>query len=298
MTTRCGFVALVGAPNAGKSTLLNALVGKKISIVTPKVQTTRNVVRGVCIEGESQLVFVDTPGIFTSAKHNLERAIVGAAWQGTDEADVVALLVDAKKGICKDTRFIIKALQEKGLRAALILNKIDTLTPQKLLPLAQELNEMFPFEDTFMVSALKKDGVADIKKYFASKVPESPWLYPEDQVSDAPERFLAAEIVREQLFLQLNEELPYRLAVLTELMEETGKGGVKIHVVIYVTKESQKRIILGAKGQRIKEVGERARKELNLAFERPVHLFTFVKVKENWLDRPEVYRDIGLEFPK
>ena len=202
---RCGFIALVGAPNAGKSTLLNALVGSKVSIVSPKVQTTRTTLRGICIEKASQLVFVDTPGIF-APKQNLERAIVEAAWQSAGEADVIALVVDAKKGICKDTRTILAALENYPSKACLILNKSDKVQPQKLLPLAKELNEIYPFERTFMVSALKSDGVEDIKKYFANAIPQGPWHYPEDQISDAPFKFLAAEIVREQLFMQLQQE--------------------------------------------------------------------------------------------
>lgn len=294
---RCGFVALVGAPNAGKSTLLNALVGSKVSIVSPKVQTTRTVVRGICIHEKSQLVFVDTPGIF-SPKQNLERAIVDAAWQGAGEADVVALVVDAKKGICKNTRTILDALPNYPGKACLIINKTDSVKAQQLLPLTQSLNEAFPFERTFMVSALKGDGVKDIAAYFAEVVPQGPWHYPEDQISDAPLRFLAAEIVREQLFMQLQQELPYQLTVMTEHMEDTARGGLKIHVVIYVMKETQKQIIIGKGGARIRQVGEKARRELDKALGKQVHLFTFVKVKKDWLDRPEMYHDMGLEFPK
>ncbi len=293
----CGFIALVGAPNAGKSTLLNALVGNKVSIVSPKVQTTRNIVRGICVEGASQLVFIDTPGIF-APKQMLERAIVDAAWQGAGEADVLALVVDAKKGICKNTRMILDSLENHPGKACLILNKSDTVKPQQLLPLAKELNERYAFERTFMISALKKDGVDDIKHYFASAVPQGPWHYPADQISDAPLRFLAAEIVREQLFIQLHEELPYHLTVMTEHLEETAAGALKIHVVIYVTRETQKQIIVGKGGAQIRSVGEKARRELNIALGQLVHLFTFVKVKKDWLDRPEMYQDMGLEFPK
>lgn len=294
---RCGFIALVGAPNAGKSTLLNALVGNKVSIVSPKVQTTRTIVRGICIEDKSQLVFVDTPGIF-SASQRLERAIVDAAWQGAGEADVLALLVDAKKGVCKNTRMILESLPNHPGKAILILNKTDLVKPQQLLPLTQELNELYPFDRTFMVSALNNDGVADIKSYFASEVPQGPWHYPPEQISDAPLRFLAAEIVREQLFMQLQQELPYQLTVMTELIEEKPNGALKIHVVIYVTKESQKQIIIGKGGARIKSIGEKARRELDMAIHKQVHLFTFVKVKKDWLDRAEFYQDMGLEFPK
>ena len=294
---RCGFIGLVGAPNAGKSTLLNALVGSKVSIVSPKVQTTRSIVRGICIDDKSQLVFVDTPGIF-SPKQTLERAIVDAAWQGANEADVLALVVDARKGICKNTQLILQSLKNHPGKTCLILNKTDTVKAHELLPLTKELNEAYPFERTFMVSALKHDGVEDIKAYFAKEVPQGPWHYPEDQISDAPLRFLAAEIVREQLFMQLQQELPYHLTVMTEHMEENANGSLKIHVMIYVTRDSQKQIVIGKGGARLKNVGERARSELTKALDRKVHLFTFVKVKKDWLDRPEMYQDMGLEFPK
>jgi GTP-binding protein Era len=295
--TRCGFVALIGAPNVGKSTLVNALVGSKVSIVSPKVQTTRTTVRGILIEGASQVVFVDTPGIF-KPEQTLERAIVNAAWQGIGEADLIALVVDAKRGICRNTRLVIRSLKEQHAKACLIINKIDTVKPHELLPLTKELHDLFAFEQTFMISALKRDGVADIRRYFASVVAEGPWLYPEDQISDAPLRFLAAEIVREQLFIQLHEELPYHLTVSTEHIEEMEKGSLKIHVVIYVTRESQKQIIVGKRGAMIRSVGEKARQELNVVLGQLVHLFTFVKVKKDWLDRPEIYREMGIEFPK
>jgi GTP-binding protein Era len=302
--TRAGFVALIGAPNSGKSTLLNALVGAKVSIVSRKVQTTRARVLGIAIEGAAQLIFVDTPGIFRPKKR-LDRAMVAAAWQGAEDADLVALLVDAHANarapggagvIDDDTRAIVSKLKESGRRATLVLNKVDLVNPPQLLSLADALNRERVFTDTFMISALTGDGVADVKRHFASAMPPGPWLFPEDQISDMPDRLLAAEIVREQLFERLHQELPYALTVETEGWEERKDGSVKIDATIYVQRESQRAIALGAKGERIKTIGAAARKELEALFERRVHLFLFVKVREKWQDDPERYRAMGLEW--
>jgi GTP-binding protein Era len=296
--TRAGFVALIGAPNSGKSTLLNALVGAKVSIVSRKVQTTRARVLGIAIEGKAQLVFVDTPGIFAPRKR-LDRAMVAAAWQGAADADLVALLVDAHacaRVIDDDTRAITAKLKESGRKATLVLNKVDLVNPPQLLGLADALNREGVFTDTFMISALTGDGVGDLKRHFAKAMPPGPWLFPEDQISDMPDRLLAAEIVREQLFEQLHQELPYALTVETEGWEERKDGSVKIDATIYVERESQRAIALGAKGERIKAIGAAARKELETLLERRVHLFLFVKVRGKWQDDPERYRAMGLEW--
>lgn len=295
--TRCGFVALVGAPNSGKSTLLNRFVGSKVSIVTPKVQTTRSRITGIAIAGEAQLVFVDTPGIL-APKRRLERAMVAAAWSGAESADVVVMLVDAPRGIDPDTRRILAGLVEAGREAVLAINKIDLVKRATLLPLAVELNEAGRFTDTFMVSALSGDGVGDLKAALARKVPPSPWLYPEDQLADIPERLVAAEITREKLFLRLNQEVPYAVAVETESFKEGEDGSVRIDQVVYVLRESHRPIVLGKGGQRIKAVGTAARRELEELLSRRVHLFLHVKVRPDWADDPERYRDLGLEFPR
>jgi GTP-binding protein Era len=294
---RCGFVALVGAPNAGKSTLLNAMIGQKVSIVSPKVQTTRSRVLGITIEGDSQLLFVDTPGIFTPKKR-LERAMVAAAWQGANDADLVGVLVDtSRRGIDDDTRGIIEALKEQQRPAILILNKIDLVKHREnLLALTAELNDAGVFTDTFMVSASNGDGVQDLRKFLAARVPEGPWLYPEDQISDMPMRLLAAEVTREKLFLQLHQELPYAATVETEEWEEFDDGSVKIRQIVYVQRESQKAIVLGKGGARIKQIGQAARTELTEFLERRVHLMLFVKVRENWTEDPERYSVWGLDF--
>ena len=294
---RCGFVALVGAPNAGKSTLLNALIGAKVSIVSPKVQTTRSRVLGITIEGDSQLIFVDTPGIFTPKKR-LEKAMVHAAWQGAQDADLIGVLFDAtRRGIDDDTRGIIDRLKEQGRDAVLILNKIDLVRHREvLLRLTEDLNRDAPFTDTFMVSAGTGDGVADLRRVFTERVPEGPWLYPEDQISDMPMRLLAAETTREKLFQQLHQELPYAATVETEVWEEFQDGSVKISQVIYVQRESQKAIVLGKGGARIKHIGQAARTELEAFLERRVHLMLFVKVRENWTEDPERYEAWGLEY--
>src|SRR5271170_5449463 len=295
--TRCGFVALIGAPNAGKSTLLNALVGAKISIVTPKVQTTRALVRGIAVEGAAQIIFVDTPGIFVP-RRRLDRAMVGSAWGSTQDADVVALLIDSHKGVEEDKEAILRKLTDIRASKVLVLNKVDTVQKPKLLALAQMLNERATFAATFMVSARSGDGVADLKRFFAAHVPEGPWLYPEDQISDAPLRQLAAEITREKLYLRLHQELPYQSTVETEVWKELKDGAVRIEQTIYVERESQRKIVLGKSGQVIKAIGAAARADIAAAIEHPVHLFRFVKVRGGWGDDPERYREMGMEFPR
>jgi GTPase len=295
--TRCGFVALIGAPNAGKSTLINALVGTKVSIVTPKVQTTRALIRGIAIEGASQLIFVDTPGIF-APRRRLDRAMVGTAWGSTQDADLVALLIDSKKGFGEDEEAIVSPLAEIRAPKVLVLNKVDLIAKPELLALTHKLNERASFAATFMVSALSGDGVGDLKSWFAGHVPAGPWLYPEDQISDAPLRQLAAEITREKLYLRLHQELPYQSTVETEVWKDLRDGSVRIEQTIYVERESQRKIVLGKAGQAIKAIGAAARADIAEAIEQPVHLFLHVKVREGWGDDPERYREMGLEFPK
>ena len=290
-------MALIGAPNAGKSTLLNALVGAKISIVTPKVQTTRALIRGIAIEGAAQLIFVDTPGIF-APRRRLDRAMVGSAWGSAKEADLVALLIDASKGVQEDDETITRGLGDVRAPKVLVLNKVDLVGKPKLLALTQTLNERAAFAATFMISARSGDGVADLKTFFAAHVPPGPWLYPEDQISDAPLRHLAAEITREKLYLRLHQELPYQSTVETEAWTELKDGAVRIEQTIYVERESQRKIVLGKGGQTIKAIGAAARIEIAAAIEHPVHLFLFVKVREGWGDDPERYREMGLEFSK
>jgi len=294
---RCGFVALIGAPNVGKSTLVNALVGAKISIVTPKVQTTRALIRGIAIEDRAQLIFVDTPGIF-SPRRRLDRAMVGTAWASTQDADIVALLIDARKGVGVDDESVLRTLVDVRAPKALVLNKVDLANKPSLLALTQKLNERASFAATFMISALTGDGVADLKRWFAANVPAGPWLYPEDQISDAPLRQLAAEITREKLYLRLHQELPYQSTVETEVWKELRDGSVRIEQTIYVERESQRKIVLGKGGQAIKAIGAAARVDIAAAIEQPVHLFLHVKVREGWGDDPERYREIGLEFPQ
>lgn len=295
--TRCGFIALIGAPNAGKSTLTNALVGSKVAIVTPKVQTTRTLVRGIAMEGPAQLIFIDTPGIF-SPRRRLDRAMVTTAWTGAHDADVVAVLIDAKKGLDDEAEAILKKLDEVRQPKLLILNKVDIVEKEKLLALAQAANERGKFDATFMISALSGSGVADVRTWLAEHVPAGPWHYPEDEVSDAPLRQLAAEITREKLYLKLHQELPYQSTVETETWTERKDGSVRIEQTIYVERESQRKIVLGKSGQSIKAIGEASRRELAEIIEKPVHLFLFVKVREGWGDDPERYRQMGLEFPK
>ena len=296
-TTRAGFVALIGAPNAGKSTLLNALVGTKVSIVTHKVQTTRALIRGVCIEGEAQVIFVDTPGIFRP-RRRLDRAMVSTAWGGAADADVVAVLVDAKKGLDEAARAIFERLKDVRRKKVLILNKVDLVRRDTLLALTAEANSLGEFDRTFMISALTGDHVTDVLTYFAGEMPRGPWLYPEDQISDLPMRQLAAEITREKVFLRLHDELPYESTVETEQWKERKDGSVRIEQTIYVARESQKGIVLGKRGETIKAVSMAARKEIAEIVERPVHLFLHVKVRENWSDDPMRYREMGLEFPQ
>ena len=295
---RCGVVALIGAPNAGKSTLINALVGAKISIVTPKVQTTRNLIRGIATEGPVQLILVDTPCIFLP-RRRLDRAMVGTAWGSAQDADIVALLIDSRKGLGEDDDAILRGLGEvRTGNKALVLNKVDLVPKPELLALAQAVNGRAAFAATFMISALSGDGVDDLKRWLAANVPAGPWLYPEDQISDAPLRQLAAEITREKLYLRLHQELPYRSTVETDVWKELKDGSVRIEQTIYVERESQRKIVLGKGGAAIKAIGAAARKEIAAAIEQPVHLFLFVKVREGWGDDPERYQAIGLEFPK
>jgi len=295
--TRCGFVALIGAPNAGKSTLLNALVGSKVTIVSHKVQTTRALIRGIAVHEKSQLIFVDTPGIF-SPKRRLDRAMVTTAWSGAHEADLVGVLIDSRKGLEEENKAILARLAEVKAPKLLILNKVDVVAKEALLKLAQNANDKAKFEATFMVSALTGDGVADLKTWLAAHVPPGPWLYPPDQMSDAPLRQLAAEITREKLFERLHQELPYHSTVETEQWKELRKGDIRIEQTIYVERESQRKIVLGKNGQTIKAIGEAARKEIAEIAEAKVHLFLFVKVREGWGEDPERYRAMGLEFPK
>jgi GTP-binding protein Era len=295
--SKCGFVALIGAPNAGKSTLLNALVGSKVTIVSHKVQTTRALIRGIAIENKSQLIFVDTPGIF-SPKRRLDRAMVTTAWSGAHEADLVAVLIDARKGLDEEAEALMARLAEVKGSKILILNKIDLIPRDALLLLTKIGNEKAKFESTFMISALKGDGVADLKSWLAERMPLGPWLYPADQMSDAPMRQLAAEITREKLFERLHQELPYHSTVETEQWKELRGGDIRIEQTIYVERESQRKIVIGKGGQTLKAIGESARREIADITEQKVHLFLFVKVREGWGDDPERYRAMGLEFPK
>jgi GTP-binding protein Era len=299
--TRAGFVAIVGAPNAGKSTLVNAMVGSKVSIVSPKVQTTRMRVIGIAMAdladgGRAQAILVDTPGIFRVTKRRLERAMVAAAWRGAEDADLVALVVDAERGIGQETRAIIERLKESRAPRFVILNKIDVVPRENLLALTSELNALLPFERTFMVSALKNDGVGDVLSTLSALLPAGPFLYPEDQAADLPLRLLAAEVTREQVFLQLHQELPYEAAVETEKWEDRPDGSVRIEQTIHVQRDGQRAIFLGKGGARIKQIGARARHELAEMLERPVHLFLHVKVSERWADDPSHYRTIGLDY--
>ncbi len=291
--TRCGFCAIIGAPNAGKSTLVNALAGVKISIVSHKVQTTRSRLRAIVIAGQSQIIFVDTPGIF-KPKRTLDEAMVEGAWAGASEADAIVLLTDVRKGLNDEVLAIIDGLKKNGRQAFLALNKIDLVKAETLLDLAQKFNEAFAFRETFMISALNKSGIGKLKDRIAELMPQGPWLYAEDQIADVPLRFLAAETTREKLYERLHEELPYASTVETETWEERKDGSVRIDQVIYVERDSQKKIVLGKNGQTIKALGQAARLELEKAFERRVHLFLFVKVRENWAKDPERLRMMGL----
>ncbi|PSJ51043.1 GTPase Era [Kumtagia ephedrae] len=294
--TRSGFVAIIGAPNAGKSTLVNRLVGAKVSIVTHKVQTTRAIVRGIATHGAAQIVFVDTPGIF-KPRRRLDQAMVTTAWGGAKDADMVMVLIDAERGIRGDAEAMLDRLKDVRQPKILVLNKVDRVKPETLLTLARDANERADFQRTFMVSALTGTGCDDILDYLAAALPAGPWYYPEDQLSDLPMRQLAAEITREKLFLRLHQELPYSSHVETEKWEEKKDGSVRIEQVIYIERDSQKKIVLGAKGETIRAIGQAARKDISEILEQPVHLFLFVKVRENWSDDPERFREMGLEFP-
>lgn len=295
--TRCGFVALIGAPNVGKSTLVNALVGSKVTIVSNKVQTTRSLIRGIVIEERSQIVLVDTPGVFTP-KRRLDRAMVTTAWSGAHDADLVCMLLDARKGIDDDARAIFDKLKAVKHPLYLAINKIDLVAREKLLALAAEANERLSFIRTFMISALSGDGVADLRKELAAAVPPGPFLYPEDEMSDAPMRRLASEITREKIYHKLHQELPYQSTVETDSWTERKDGSVRIEQTIFVERESQRKIVLGKSGATIKAIGADARRELAEIIGQPVHLFLFVKVRENWGDDPDRYHEMGLEFPK
>ncbi len=297
MTRRCGYIALVGAPNAGKSTLLNLLVGTKLSIVTPKVQTTRTRVLGIALRGEAQLIFVDTPGIF-APKRRLDRAMVAAAWAGADDADIVVVLIDAARGLDDDTRTILERLKGTQRRCVLALNKIDLVRRDQLLPLADAAAKLCDFERVFMISSTAGDGTADLADFLAGAVPEAPFLYPEDQLTDLPQRLLAAEITREQIYLQLHQELPYAAAVETEQWEERQDGSVKISQVIHVQRDGQKAIVLGKGGAQIKKIGAAARAELEKFLDRRVHLFLFVRVTPEWADDRARFQAMGLDYPE
>ena len=296
-TQRCGFVALMGATNVGKSTLVNALVGAKVTIVSPKVQTTRALLRGIAIEGSAQIILVDTPGLFTP-RRRLDRAMLASAWSGAGDADVICVMIDAKQGLAPEVAELLARMSELPQPKALVLNKVDLVDKPTLLALAHEANARAAFGATFMISALSGDGVPDLKQWLAGAVPTGPWLYPEDQIADAPSRSLAAEITREKLYLRLHQELPYQSAVETDAWTERPDGSVRIEQTIYVARESQRKIVLGKGGQTIKAIGAAARKEIAELIEQPVHLFLFVKVREGWADDPERYRAMGLEFPK
>ncbi|KQT04303.1 MAG: GTPase Era [Bradyrhizobium sp.] len=295
--TRCGFVALIGAPNVGKSTLVNALVGAKVTIVSRKVQTTRALIRGIVIENNAQIILVDTPGIFLP-KRRLDRAMVSTAWSGAHDADLVCVLLDAKTGIDEEAEAILAKASSVNHEKILVINKVDLVQREKLLALAQAANERMKFVRTFMISAISGDGVDDIRKTLAEMVPPGPFLYPEDQMSDAPMRQLAAEITREKIYQKLHQELPYQSTVETDKWEERKDKSVRIEQTIFVERESQRKIVLGKGGATIKSIGADSRKELMQILDVPVHLFLFVKVRENWGDDPDRYREMGLDFPR
>lgn len=295
--TRAGFVALIGAPNAGKSTLINRLVGTKVSIVSHKVQTTRTVVRGIAMRDNSQIIFADTPGIF-QPRRRLDRAMVDAAWGGAKDADITCLLIDSERGIRGDAERILESLKDVWGPKILILNKVDRMPHQKLLALAEEANKRVAFDETFFISALNGEGCETFMNHLAKNVPESPYLYPPDQVSDLPAKMLAAEVTREKIFLRLHQELPYSAHVEGEGWEEHKNGSVKISQVIYIQREAHKKIVIGKGGETIKAISKASREELTQLLGQPVHLFLFVKVRQNWIDDPERYREMGLEFPR
>jgi GTP-binding protein Era len=295
--TRCGFIALVGAPNAGKSTLLNSLVGSKVSIVTHKAQTTRAQIRGVVTEGEAQVVFIDTPGIF-APKRRLDRAMVGAAWTGAGDADIVALIIDVERGITPEVEALLDGLENINHPRVLVLNKIDLIAHEKLLGLSETINARLKFEATFMISAMRGHGVKDFLDWAMKRIPLGPWHFPEDHLTDLTLALTAAEVTREKLFLRIHEEIPYNATVETEKFTIQKDGSYRIDQVVYVTRDTHKKIVLGAGGQTIKSIGADSRKELMEIFEVPVHLFLFVKVREKWADDPERYREMGLEWTK
>jgi GTP-binding protein Era len=297
VVTRCGFVALIGAPNVGKSTLVNALVGSKVTIVSRKVQTTRALIRGIVVENNAQIILVDTPGIF-SPKRRLDRAMVSTAWSGAHDADLVCVLLDAREGLDEEAEAIFAKLSGVAHEKILVLNKIDLVPREKLLALAKTANERVAFAGTFMISALSGDGVDDLRRTLASMVPIGPFHYPEDQMSDAPIRQLAAEITREKIFQKLHQELPYRSTVETDSWTERKDKSIRIEQTIFVERESQRKIVLGKGGATIKSIGADARREIADIIEQPVHLFLFVKVRENWGEDPDRYREMGLEFPR
>lgn len=294
--TRCGFVALIGAPNAGKSTLMNQLVGTKISIVTHKVQTTRAIVRGIAMHNDCQIIFVDTPGIF-NPRRKLDEVMVSTAWGSARDADMSVCIIDAERGVTEDVAALVARMKELGGKVVLLLNKIDRIPRDRLLALTQEIHGIHVFDETFMVSALNGDGCGDFLDYLSTTLPQGPYMYPEDQASDLPMRMLAAEVTREKIYLRLHQELPYSSHVETEAWEERKDGSVKISQVIYVERDSQKKIVIGKGGETIKAISTAARQELKELVEQPVHLFLFVKVRENWSDDPDRYREMGLEFP-
>jgi GTPase len=294
--TRCGFVALIGAPNVGKSTLVNALVGSKVTIVSRKVQTTRALIRGIVVENDAQIILVDTPGIF-APRRRLDRAMVSTAWSGAHDADLVCVLLDARAGLDDEAEAIFARLTDVAHPKLLVINKIDLVPREKLLALAKAANDRLSFTQTFMISALSGDGVDDLRRSLATMVPPGPFHYPEDQMSDAPIRQLAAEITREKIFQKLHQELPYRSTVETDSWTERKDGSVRIEQTIFVERESQRKIVLGKAGATIKSIGADARKEIAGIIEQPVHLFLFVKVRENWGEDPDRYREMGLEFP-
>lgn len=292
---RCGFVALIGAPNAGKSTITNNFVGSKVSIVSPKVQTTRTMVKGIGIYGNSQIIFLDTPGIF-KPKRRLDRAMVASAWGGVGDADITVLVVDAHKGFDDEVKAIVARLNENKTAAVLVLNKVDLVKKEKLLQLSAELNQAGNFTETFFISAVTGENIEEFYKYLADNLPESPWYYPEEQMSDMPLKLLAAEIVREKLFLYLQQELPYALTVEPELWQRKEDNSVRAEMTIYVQRDSQKIIVLGKGGSMIKKIGQAARREIEDLLEERVRLFLYVKVRENWIDDPARYSDWGLNF--
>lgn len=292
---RCGFIAILGVPNAGKSTLLNSLVGSKVAIVTPKAQTTRSRILGIAMKGMSQLIFIDTPGIFTP-KHRLDRAMVKAAWSASGDADLVAVIADASSRSLEKTETILDQLTQMKHEPVLVLNKIDQTNRMDLLAIAQRLTKGRKIRETFMISALNGDGIADLLTFFSRHVPEGPWLFPEDQLTDMPQRLLAAEITREKLFMALHQELPYAITVFTDSWEEFTNGSVKITQTIYVARESQKSIVVGKDGHQIKQVSQRAREDMADFFDRPVHLFLHVKTQGNWVEKREHYREMGLDY--